>query len=122
MSFINVIIVGLGGFIGTVLRYLIGSIPVRECFGFPVKTFAINVIGAFVIGLVAAMAAHRDLDPRLVLFLKVGICGGFTTFSSFTLETSSLLKGGNTVTAACYLILSIVAGVAAVFCAEAIMR
>ena len=89
------IIVGIGGFIGSVCRYLIGLIPVSEKCAFPVKTFAINVAGAFLIGLIAALAAKEWAgSPRLILFLKVGICGGFTTFSTFSLETVSLLQGG----------------------------
>jgi CrcB protein len=117
----DIVIVGAGGFLGSVLRYLIGLIPIRESVVFPVKTFAINVIGAFVIGLVAAAAARKNLDPRLVLFLKVGICGGFTTFSSFALETGSLIKD-NILIAACYVVLSIIAGVAAIFAAEAVIH
>lgn len=71
----NCIIVGLGGFIGAVLRYLIGKLSVGMENGFPVKTLLINVAGAFVIGIVVALAAKNSLNPRLVLFLKVGICG-----------------------------------------------
>lgn len=118
----NVLAVGAGGFIGAILRYLIGLVPVQESITFPVKTFIINIIGSFVIGLVVAFAVKKSLDPRLVLFLKVGICGGFTTFSSFALETGDLLSGGNTAVAICYVVFSIVLGVAAVFAAEAIVR
>ena len=80
---IECIVVGAGGFIGAVCRYLIGLIPVNENLAFPVKTFAINILGSFVIGLIAGLALKNNaLNPRVVLFLKVGICGGFTTFSS----------------------------------------
>ena len=88
------LIVGAGGAVGAVLRYLIGLIPLNPENGFPVKTFLINVAGCFVIGLVAALAARASLGPRITLFLKVGICGGFTTFSSFALETDQLLAKG----------------------------
>lgn len=118
----NIIAVGAGGFIGAALRYIIGLIPVRESLSFPVKTFAINIIGAFIIGLVTAAALKNSLNPRLVLFLKVGICGGFTTFSSFALETGDLLSRGSTITAICYVIFSIVLGVIAVFAGEAVIR
>ena len=88
--------VALGGAIGSVLRYLIGLIPLKEQTLFPIKTFAINVLGCFVIGLIAALSLKSsNLNPRLVLFLKVGICGGFTTFSTFALESSNLLKNGH---------------------------
>lgn len=114
--------VGFGGFLGSVLRYLIGQIPLHEGCLFPVKTFAINMIGAFAIGLIAAAAAKNSvLSPRLVLFLKVGVCGGFTTFSSFALETGDLLKSGNTSAALAYVILSAGLGILAVFAGEAVL-
>lgn len=91
---INCIIVGLGGFLGAVLRYLIGLLPVNIQNGFPVKTLGINIVGAFVIGLVVALGAKKEWNPQLILFLKVGLCGGFTTFSSFALETSQLIEQG----------------------------
>lgn len=115
------IVVGIGGFIGSVCRYLIGLIPVNENWVFPIRTFAINVIGSFVIGVIAAAALkNNSLNPRLVLFLKVGICGGFTTFSSFALETGDLLSGGNIWIAVLYAALSMAAGVAAVFGGQAV--
>ena len=76
----------------------------------------INIIGSFLIGLIAAAAAKNgSLNPRIILFLKVGICGGFTTFSSFALETGDLVKNGNVGIAVLYAVLSMVLGVAAVF-------
>ena len=99
---INCLIVGLGGALGAVMRYLIGLIPFNPDNGFPIKTFIINVVGAFVIGIVAALAAKNAMNPKLVLFLKVGICGGFTTFSSFALETDRLLMKGQSFTAVLY--------------------
>lgn len=113
---IECIVVGMGGFIGAVCRYLIGLIPVKESFVFPIKTFGINIIGCFMIGIVAALALKNSaLDPRWILFLKVGICGGFTTFSSFALESANLIEKGNVGIAVLYLVLSVVLGVAAVF-------
>ena len=115
------IIVGIGGFLGSVCRYLIGLIPGKEGAFFPVRTFAINIVGAFVIGMIAALAAKNSvLNPKAVLFLKVGICGGFTTFSSFALETSDLLKSGHLSAAALYAVLSIVLGILAAFAGEAV--
>ena len=85
----NCLAVGLGGFVGAVCRYLLGLIPLRNGHGFPVTTMIVNVLGAFAIGcIVGLVAKHTDLDPRVVLFLKTGICGGFTTFSTFALETA----------------------------------
>lgn len=118
---INCLIVGLGGALGAVMRYLIGLIPFNPDNGFPINTFIINVVGAFVIGIVAALAAKNAMNPKLVLFLKVGICGGFTTFSSFALETDRLLMKGQSFTAVLYVLLSIFAGVLAVFLADKII-
>ena len=119
IKMIECLIVGIGGFAGSILRYLIGLIPVRETWIFPVKTFGINVAGAFIIGVIAgAVLKKGDLDPRLVLLVKVGICGGFTTFSSFALETFDLIKAGNVLTALAYGVFSVAAGIAAVFAGE----
>lgn len=112
---VTCIIVGLGGFIGAVIRYLIGLIPVSPQNGFPIKTLLINILGAFVIGLVVAFGAKKEWNPQLILFLKVGICGGFTTFSSFALETNQLIERGAPWSAALYVILSVVGGLAAVY-------
>ncbi len=112
---INCIIVGLGGFLGAVLRYLIGLLPVGSQNGFPIKTLLINIAGAFVIGLVVAAGGKKDWNPQRILFLKVGICGGFTTFSSFALETNQLIEQGNPWCAAGYVVLSIIGGLAAVY-------
>ncbi|MBQ0038726.1 MAG: fluoride efflux transporter CrcB [Clostridiales bacterium] len=120
---LNCIFVGLGGFLGSVLRYLVGLIPLETAHGFPVKTLCINVAGAFAIGLIAALAAREgQLDPRAVLFWKVGVCGGFTTFSTFAYETGALTQNGNGAWAAAYVILSVALGVAAVLAAQALMK
>lgn len=115
---INCLLVAAGGACGAVGRYLIGLIPVQPESGFPVKTFLINVIGSFLIGLIAALAAKNAVSPRLVTFIKVGICGGFTTFSSFALETDQLIGSGHAPTAFCYAVLSILCGAAAVLAAQ----
>lgn len=120
---INCLIVGIGGFIGSVLRYLIGLIPIKNAHSFPVNTFIINIVGAFAIGcVVAAVAKNKNMDPNLVLFLKVGICGGFTTFSTFSLEASNLMKSGQVGIALSYVILSAVLGILAVFAAQYIIK
>lgn len=112
---LNCFAVGLGGFIGAVIRYLMGLIPVKNPDSFPINTFIINILGAFAIGCIAcAMAKNENIDSRLILFLKVGICGGFTTFSTFSLETAELIKGGSVLTAVIYVALSVIFGVLAV--------
>jgi len=120
---LNILLVGAGGFMGAILRYLIGLIPLNQTDGFPIKTLCINIIGSFVIGLVAAYSVkHSECSQSLQLFLKVGICGGFTTFSSFALESSNLMEKGNTIGAIIYICISVILGVTAVYAATALVR
>ena len=116
---INILAVGAGGFVGAVCRYLIGLVPVSETMVFPIKTFIINVVGCLVIGMLAVSAARNtDWNPQLMLFLKAGVCGGFTTFSTFALESTDLIRGGHPAAAFAYMLLSVLAGVAVIFAAE----
>ena len=114
---LNIIAVGLGGFVGAVCRYLIGLIPVNEVTQFPIKTFLINIIGCIVIGIIAVAATkNNELNPHLLLFLKVGVCGGFTTFSTFALESADLIRNG--LMALAYMLGSVIVGVGVVFAIE----
>ena len=89
----NCLAVGLGGFLGSVLRCPLSLVLLDRTGSFPVNTLCANVLGAFAIGLIAAALSRQSgLNPRLILFLKVGVCGGFTTFSTFALETNGLLR------------------------------
>ena len=119
---LNCLVVALGGGIGACLRYLIGLLPLKEPFTFPVKTLFINLLGCFVIGLIAAIAAKTtSLSPRTVLFIKTGLCGGFTTFSTFALETETLLKTGHIGFAVLYVALSVVVGVGLAFAGQLVV-
>ena len=122
--FLNCLFVGLGGFVGSALRYLVGFIPTGAVAAFPIKTLAINIVGSFVIGLVCALASRlgATMNPQLLLFLKVGLCGGFTTFSTFALESNSLIQSGNTPLAVLYAVLSVTLSIAAVFAAQALVK
>lgn len=120
---LNCVFVGLGGLVGSVLRYLASLLPIRHESGFPLVTLGINVAGAFLLGLIMAYAGRSpSLDPRTLLFLKVGVCGGFTTFSTFALEAQGLLSGGKPVVALVYMALSVVLCVFAVYGAGALIR
>ena len=122
-TLLNCVFVGLGGLIGSVLRYLASLIPLRHESGFPLVTLGINVLGAFALGLIMAAAGRPSgLDPRAMLFLKVGVCGGFTTFSTFALEAHTLLSGGKPAAAMLYMLLSVVLCVLAVLGAGALVR
>lgn len=110
---VAVLCVGLGGFIGSVGRYLLGLVPVEG--DFPLMTFAVNFAGAVLIGAVFEAATEGSgLPDNAVLFLKTGVCGGFTTFSAFSLETLALLERGKYATGALYACGSVLACLAGV--------
>ena len=121
------LIVGFGGFVGSVLRYLMGFISIHESSAFPINTFVINILGALLISLIAFYITHSSFNQinsstlkMLILFLKVGVCGGFTTFSTFALETGDLIKAGNVEIAFLYVLLSVMIGVGVIFLPELI--
>lgn len=94
---IKLLLIGTGGFLGSVLRYLVsGSVQAAsQSIAFPYGTLAVNVIGCFFIGFLSELADSRSLfssDTRT--FLVIGILGGFTTFSAFGNETMNLLRDG----------------------------
>ena len=97
--------VALGGALGAVLRYAVSLIPVRG--GFPVLTLLTNLLGALLIGFIAGAAEISAPSPGLILFAKTGLCGGFTTFSTFSLESYTLIKAGQKGTAVLYIALSV---------------
>ncbi len=90
----NILIVGTGGFIGSVMRYLI-QVFVEKGLAttFPWGTFVANIAGSFIIGMVFALAEKGNfMNSEWRMFLAVGICGGFTTFSSFAYNNLTMLK------------------------------
>ncbi|MEF9876019.1 MAG: fluoride efflux transporter CrcB [Gordonibacter sp.] len=90
---LSILCVGAGGFIGAVARYLLGLVPYEG--DFPLMTLIVNFAGAVAIGAVVEAAdSWPGMPPNALLFLKTGLCGGFTTFSTFSLETLALLEGG----------------------------
>lgn len=119
----DAIAVFLGGGLGSLGRWALTFVPwktVGEA-GFPLATLVTNVAGAFLIGVVVAAAVPAGLSPRATLLLKTGVCGGFTTFSTFALETGELIEHGAYGVAAAYLVLSFVLGVAACLAAQALV-
>jgi len=118
----NYLFVAAGGAAGAVLRYLMGKVIPKQESGFPLGTFIINIAGAFCIGLITALAVkHGMQDSKLVLLLKVGVCGGFTTFSTFSLETYDLMNDGRFGLAMLYMVASVVLCVSAIWIAEMIV-
>lgn len=119
----NCLWIGLGGFAGSVLRYLLGLIHLSEKTDFPLMTLLINVAGALAIGVIVGLTERfSGLSPQVVLFLKVGVCGGFTTFSTFALETSQLFSGGRAVLGMMYIVLSVVLCVLAVVAGKSLLK
>ncbi len=114
----QIVIVALGGAVGSVARYKLGGFALHHTPGwnFPVSTFSVNVIGCFTIGLLAALAEHHDLfSPSVRLLLFTGFLGGFTTFSAFGYESVFLLRRGLFSVAAGYVLVSVFCGLGAVF-------
>lgn len=104
----NILFVGMGGFTGAVCRYLLGEIIHFKNIKFPFVTLGINLLGSLIIGFLAfSVATSIEISPKWMLFLKVGMCGGFTTFSTFSLETFSLLEKGQWLLAIIYAISSV---------------
>jgi fluoride exporter len=113
----QLLIVGLGGFIGSVARFMVQKLNLHWHFlSIPIGTLTVNILGSLIIGLIIGITAKTEfLSPNLRLFLMVGFCGGFTTFSSFTSENLTLMQNGQFVTALLYTGASIILGFSAVY-------
>lgn len=119
-----ILIVGAGGFIGSVARYLAQQgiskvLPVI----FPYGTLAVNITGCFLIGVVYAIAERSNaVSPEWRVFLTTGFCGGFTTFSTFSYEAFNLLREEQYVFLSLYISMSVILGIAATFFAIVLTR
>ncbi len=113
----NFLFVALGGALGTMGRYAISLIPVKSAF--PLQTFVTNIIGAVLIGFITGVVSHDEtVSPNTVLFWKTGVCGGFTTFSTFSLEAYHLLEQKSYLWGGIYIALSFVCCMIGVFCGK----
>ncbi len=112
-SFGNILIIGLGGFVGAILRYLVSTF-VQTGSGsaiFPYGTLSVNLIGCFFIGFFALLAESRGiLTAEARMFLLVGLLGSFTTFSTFSYETMNLLRDGRHFLAGVNITVQVIAG------------
>ena len=115
--------IGLGGFVGSIARYLITLWVDRlsRTGTFPWGTLGVNVAGSLAIGLIAGLAQTTQIfSPTVRLFLLVGCLGGFTTFSTFSYDTLAMLRDGRVVHAAAYMGIHLVLGLCAVSAGYAI--
>jgi len=110
----QILLVGLGGSVGSILRFLVSKITYTQS-SFPWTTFIVNLAGCFLIGLLTGLAAkHQFLDANMRLLLVTGFCGGFTTFSAFSIENVYLYQSGNYLNLTLYVAMSLIAGFFAV--------
>ena len=117
------LLIGAVGFIGSTLRYLASQfIQNKFLSAFPFGTLGVNALGCFAIGLIFALAEKGNLSAEWRLFLATGICGGFTTFSAFSVETVSLMKDGQLAPAFIYIVASVALGLAATFLGIALVK
>ena len=112
----QVLLVFLGGGIGSALRYAIGRIFNTSSAGYPWGTFSVNIIGSLLIGVFMGIALkNNNLSENQTLLLVTGLCGGFTTFSAFAYENQQFLKEGDLTSFAIYTLGSLSLGILAVF-------
>ena len=105
----QLLLVFIGGGTGSVLRYLIGKLLNNSETGIPYGTFAANILGSLFIGIILGLAAKSEtLSQSHTLLLATGFCGGFTTFSTFSIETLNLIESGEIVKAGLNVFLSVV--------------
>lgn len=107
-------LVGAGGAIGAVLRYIIGQVVPKT--GFPFHTFFVNSIGSFVLGLVV----FSSVGNQVVLFVGIGLCGSFTTYSTFSVQTVQLWESGDRIRSLSYSLGTLVVGLLAIGLAKGI--
>ena len=106
--------VALGGAAGAMGRYAMSLLPVRT--GFPILTLLVNILGAVLLGFIAGVAGdNSDVSPNTVLFWKTGVCGGFTTFSTFSLEAFTLFENKAWLAGGAYIFLSVAGCLAGIF-------
>lgn len=114
---LNLLLVGLGGFIGAISRYLIGSYfeGHSEFLSFPIGILIVNLVGCLIIGMLAGVAERTTLiSEEIKLMLFVGLLGSFTTFSTFSHDTMNLITNGLLIHAMLNVLLSVVIGIFAV--------
>ena len=117
------LLIAIGGAAGSLLRYLLGgAVQQLSGRGFPVGTLAVNVLGCFIIGILARVFLNMQASAEWRALLIVGFCGGFTTFSTFSYETIGLIEGGEYARGLAYISLSVILCLAATLGGMALTR
>ena len=120
--FLRCLAVGAGGFFGSIFRYGISQIPMLQKSTMPLSTLLVNVAGAVLIGMIVKyFQIHTEISEQMLLFLKVGVCGGFTTFSTFALESAGMLESGSWLLMMAYIALSVCLCVGGVFLGQGLL-
>ena len=124
-ALLNLIYVGVGGFFGSIGRYLLAG-AVYQIFpnlNFPIGTTVVNILGCFLIGFITGLVEVRNLlGPEMRMFILIGLLGGFTTFSTFGFETFALLRDGAFVTALANVLVQVIVGLSAVWIGFNVIR
>ena len=116
----GLLLVGAGGALGAMGRYGISQLPWKGAF--PLWTLCVNFLGAVAIGLLSGLFSQRLLGERGKLFWQTGVCGGFTTFSTFSLEAVALFQNGRYLLGGAYVLLSVALCVAGVLLGQCLAR
>lgn len=119
----DLVMVVIGGGLGAALRYLVAFLLPPQPDGFPWATFLVNIAGCFTLGVISGLAVRTTaLSKPSLLFLGTGLCGGFTTFSTFSMEAFNLFREGHVMMVSAYILGSLIGGLGAAALGVLIVR